>query len=80
MYGLVEYEFVRQRQEEIRREAAANRLARELRSGRGKEARSLEDLDRKLAWYAGLLGKRARGADGADCYQVAAKNGGGPMG
>jgi hypothetical protein len=62
MYGLVEYEFVRQRQEEIRREAAANRLARELRSGRGKEYRFLEDLGRRLTRYAGLLGKRLHGA------------------
>ena len=76
MYGLVEYEFVRQRQEEIRREAAANRLARELRSGRGKEYRSLEDLGRRLARYTSLLGKRLRDPD---TYQAAAKNGGGPV-
>jgi hypothetical protein len=79
MYGLVEYEVSRQRRADIRREVAAYRLDNELRAGRGKEARSLEDLGRKLAQYAGLLGKRPRGQDGADCYR-AAKNGGGPMG
>ncbi len=74
MYGLVEYEFVGQRQVEIRREVATNRLARELRSGRGKENRFLEELGR-LVRYAGLLGKRLRDPEG---YQ-AAKDGGGPM-
>jgi hypothetical protein len=74
MYGLVEYEFVRQRQQEIRREAAAGRLARQFRSGRGKEYRFLEELGR-LARYAGLLGKRLRDPEG---YQTA-KNGGGPV-
>jgi hypothetical protein len=65
MYGLAEYEFIRQHHAEIRREAAANRLARELRANRGanREGRSRLVADARwgLERYAGLLKKRLRG-------------------
>jgi hypothetical protein len=79
MYGLVEHEVSRQRRADIQREVVAYRLEKKLRAGHGEESRFLEDLGWKLARYAGLLGKRLRGPDGADCYQAAAKNGGGPV-
>jgi hypothetical protein len=60
MYGLTEYEFVRQRQAEFRREAASNRIARELRAGGGTKSRLVGKLGWELARYAGLLGKRLR--------------------
>ena len=60
MYGLAEYEFIRQRHAEFRHEAAANRLARELRGGRGTKSQLLGNLGWELARYAGLLGKRLR--------------------
>ena len=80
MYRFVEHEVSRQRRGDIRREMAAYRLERTSRAGRGKGSRFLEDPGRKLGRYAGLLGKRLRGSDGADCYQATAKNGGWPMG
>jgi hypothetical protein len=69
MYGLAEYEFVRQRQAEFRREAASNRMARELRAGGATKSRLLlGKLGWELARYAGLLGKRLREADTAERY------------
>jgi hypothetical protein len=65
MYGLAEYEFIRQRQAEFRHEAASNRLARELRANRGAiregRARLVADARWELERYAGLLKKRLRG-------------------
>ena len=75
MYGLIEHEVSRQRRVDIRQELAAYRLESKLRSGRVKEYRSLEEPGRRLARFAGLLGKRLRDPDS---YQ-AAKDGGGPI-
>ena len=51
---------IKQHHEEIRREVAANRLARELRANRGKGSGLLGDLNWELSRYAGLLKKRLR--------------------
>jgi len=65
MYGLAEYEFVRQRQAEFRHEAASNRLARELRANRGANRKGSSRLVADARWelerYVGLLKKRLRG-------------------
>ena len=64
MHGPVEMMVIGQHHAEIRREAAANRLARELRSNRGanREGRShlVADARWELHRYAGLLMKRLR--------------------
>ena len=75
MYGLVEHEVSRQRRVDILREVTVYRLESELRSGRGKNYRFLEDLGQRLARYAGLFRKRLRDPDS---YQ-AAEDGGGPL-
>jgi hypothetical protein len=65
MHGPVDMMVIGQHHAEIRREAAANRLARELRTNRGanREGRSRRVADAKwgLERYAGLLKKRLRG-------------------
>jgi hypothetical protein len=62
MHGPVEMTVIGQHHAEIRREAAANRLARELRANRGanREGRSrlMADARWELKRYAGLLRKR----------------------
>ena len=64
MHGPVDMMVIRQHHAEIRREAAANRLARELRANRGanREGRSrlVADARWELERYAGLLKKRLR--------------------
>jgi hypothetical protein len=64
MHGPVEMMVIRQHHTEIRREAAVNRLVRELRANRkaNREGRSrlVADARWELSRYAGLLMKRLR--------------------
>jgi hypothetical protein len=64
MHGPVNMMVIRQHHAEIRREVAANRLARELRANRGanREGRSRLVADARwgLERYVGLLKKRLR--------------------
>ena len=78
MYGSIGYEVSRQHRSDIRREVAAYRLERGLRTGHGKEHGSPEYQGRKLAWFALLLGKRLREPHGAD-FDQATENGGGTV-
>ena len=65
MYGPVDMMVIGQHHADIRREAAANRMARELRANRGanREGRSrlVADARWELSRYAGHLKKRLRG-------------------
>ena len=78
MYGSIGYEVSRQHRSDIRREVAAYRLERGLRTGHGKERGSSEYPGLKLAWYAHLFGKRLREPHRAD-YHQATDNGGGTL-
>ena len=60
MYGLGEYEFIRQRQQEIRREVAENRLGKMLLANREGRFRLMGDTKWELERYAGFLVKRLR--------------------
>jgi hypothetical protein len=64
MHGPIDMMVIRQHHTEIRREVAANRLARELRSNRGANregsSRLVADARWELERYAGLLKKRLR--------------------
>ena len=60
MHAQADIMVIKQHHEEIRREVAANRLARELRTNRGKGSGLLGDLNWELSRYAGLLKKRLR--------------------
>ena len=65
MHGPVDMMVIRRHHTEIRREAAANRLARELRANRGANregrARLVADAGWELERHAGLPKKRLRG-------------------
>ena len=65
MHGPVEMMVIRQHHTEIRREAAANRLARELRANRAANLEGRSRLVADARWefhrYAGLLMKHLRG-------------------
>ena len=65
MHGPAEMMVIRQHHAEIRREAAANRLARELRANRGANSEGWSRLVADAGWelrrYAGHLKKRLRG-------------------
>jgi hypothetical protein len=65
MHGPLEMMVIRQHHAEIRRQAAANRLARELRANRGANREGRSRLVAEARWglerYAGLLNKRLRG-------------------
>ena len=58
MHGMAEYEAWRLRPEELRREAAAYRLAKTASEGREKSFRLIGHTKWELERYAGLLIKR----------------------
>jgi hypothetical protein len=60
MYGLGEYEFIKQRQQEIRHEVAENRLGKMLLANREGRFRPMGDTKWELEGYAGLLLKHLR--------------------
>jgi hypothetical protein len=61
MHGQADIMVIKQQHAEIRQEAAANRLARELRANRERRFRLMGDAKWELERYAGLLKKRLRG-------------------
>jgi hypothetical protein len=65
MHGPLDMMVIGQHHAQVRREAAANRLARELRANRGANPegrpRLVADARWALEWYVGLLKKRLRG-------------------
>ena len=63
MHSSVNMMVIQQHHAEIRREAAANRLARELRDSRRGQSRLVRDLAWELARYGGVFLKRLRLSD-----------------